>query len=91
LKKSCRKEDIIARWNNNVFCILLASTTREQCADICKRIRKNGNILEKKKDFSSKISDKEKINISISLGFAVKETSKQDINQALKKAGKNIF
>lgn len=39
LKKSCRPQDIIARWGGDEFLILLPHTGQQACRQVCERIR----------------------------------------------------
>ncbi|MDD3024528.1 MAG: PAS domain S-box protein [Syntrophomonadaceae bacterium] len=59
LKKSCRQEDIIARWGGDEFIILLPRTDQETALKICERIKENSGRTEELP-----------IPISISLGMA---------------------
>lgn len=75
LKESCRSEDLIARWGGDEFVILLPQTSGKVADEICRRIRRACN---KASEGPSKLS--------ISLGFATKETVDEDIMDVLKKA-----
>jgi len=75
LKKSCRSEDIIARWGGDEFVILLPKTGKERASQIVSDI-KNVSL----RNVTSKIP------LSISLGFSIKEDKNGDISSILKKA-----
>lgn len=61
LRKACRKEDILCRWGGDEFAILLPHTDKEIVDKICQRIYS-----------LSKESVDTPIQISISLGYAIK-------------------
>lgn len=80
IKKSCRREEIIARWGGDEFVILLPKTNVEQSLTICKRINEY-----------SKNADINGIPISISLGAATKFSAQETIAQTLKHAEDNMY
>ncbi|MFW6030243.1 MAG: HD domain-containing phosphohydrolase [Halanaerobiales bacterium] len=80
LRDSCRSEDIIARWGGDEFVILLPETNSDVAEEIVQRI--NNDAEEQYQDL---------IPISISLGYAVKEYSFQDIFAVLQKAEANMY
>ncbi len=75
LKKTCRRDDIIARWGGDEFVILLPDTSIEEVNKIIDRIKK---ILDKTK--------KDKIQPSLAIGFAAKKAEHQDIKDIIKEA-----
>ncbi len=75
LKSVCRSEDIIARWGGDEFVILLPKADSEVAADICKRITA-----------VCRRHNKDPVKPNISLGYAVKDESSQDIFNVLKEA-----
>ncbi|WP_165792065.1 cache domain-containing protein [Desulfocucumis palustris] len=75
LVESCRKEDIIARWGGDEFIILLPKTGIKEAEKICERIKK-------KCDESRECP----MQVSISLGYAVKENKDDSIWQVQKEA-----
>ena len=80
LKEVVRDEDIVARLGGDEFAILLPKTKNDFAEEIVKRI----------KEKIRKRSDK-KITLSISLGFATKENSEEDINNILQAADDNMY
>lgn len=80
LKKCCRKEDIIARWGGDEFVILLPKTTQQQVENIIERISK-----ECKKTHTQKIP------LSISIGFSIKEKPEQKIEGIIGSAEDNMY
>ncbi|KUO50296.1 MAG: hypothetical protein APF76_11335 [Desulfitibacter sp. BRH_c19] len=75
LKKSCREEDIVARWGGDEFVILLPQTSANQVGAICKRIIKKCN--------ETYVED---IPCSMALGVATKNSGEKDIPELLKEA-----
>lgn len=75
LKGNCRTEDIIARWGGDEFLILLPRTTEEQVEKIIQRIKSNCTDL----------SDGN-MQISVSLGGAVKTEKEESFQRVLKTA-----
>jgi len=80
LQKSCRKEDIIARWGGDEFVILLPQTPQKGADVICSRIRQ-----------ACKEAGNKPVPLSIALGSAVKESSNQDIHEVLKIAEDRMY
>ncbi len=80
LKKSCREEDIIARWGGDEFVILLPQTTAKVTSSICERIISKCN--------ETYVQD---IPISMALGFATKISGKKDIADILKEAENKMY
>ncbi len=75
LKYSCRDEDIIARWGGDEFMVVLPKTRHSDVVEIIGRIEKT----------CKKISP-QKIPLSISLGFSVKNKSTQKVCDVIKEA-----
>ncbi len=80
LQKSCRQEDLIARWGGDEFIILLPKTKVQGARKICERIKENSENI---KDFP--------IPISISLGIASKNNSGQDMQAVIKTAEDKMY
>ncbi|MCC5911685.1 MAG: PAS domain S-box protein [Clostridiaceae bacterium] len=80
LKKACRKEDIICRWGGDEFAILLPKTDKQVVNNICERI------------FSlCKQSADTPIHISISLGYAIKQSKCQSMTDVIKEAEEQMY
>jgi len=80
IKKCCRKEDIVSRWGGDEFSIILPKTDKETAKKIISRIKE--------------ICTHENINelpISISLGFATIENTKQNIKLIIKEAEERMY
>lgn len=80
LGRSCRHEDIIARWGGDEFIILLPGCDGDQASRISERIRKackNVNDLP--------------IDTSLSVGLATRYSQDQDINLLLKEAEDKMY
>lgn len=75
LRKTCRNQDVIARWGGDEFVILLPQTSESMASEICESITRacNNTIHENN-------------HLSISLGYATKKVVKEDIQQVLKRA-----
>lgn len=85
LKRSCRKEDIIARWGGDEFVIIFPKTPKEVVNKICQRIKDN---CEK---YNMENSENFKIPLSIAVGCATKESLEQNIKDVLKKAEDRMY
>ncbi len=80
LTQACRKEDVICRWGGDEFGILLPRTDKEAVEKICQRIY---DLCEQSSDIP--------INISISLGYGIKQNSKQSVIDIIKKAEEQMY
>ncbi len=80
LKKSCRKEDIIARWGGDEFVILLPQTGEEEA----KRIE--SRIIDRCSD--AYVND---VPISIALGLSIKEDMEKDLLLVLQEAEDGMY
>jgi diguanylate cyclase (GGDEF)-like protein len=80
LRKSCREEDIIARWGGDEFVILLPQTSEEEIKSICQRIGENckEHIIQG-------------IPISLAVGFAIKNSKNQVLEEILKEAEEIMY
>jgi diguanylate cyclase (GGDEF)-like protein/PAS domain S-box-containing protein len=81
IKKSCREEDIIARWGGDEFIIFLPKTSEKDAEDLMDRIRKACEI--------QKLEDE--IDISISFGLSIKKEFSEHIEDIIKRADKNMY
>lgn len=80
LKKSCREEDIIARWGGDEFIILLPECSHQSALKILQRIKDN-----------CKLGYTFPIEMSISLGLATKQDIHQDIECIIKEAEDRMY
>jgi response regulator RpfG family c-di-GMP phosphodiesterase len=79
IEKSCREEDIIARWGGDEFVVLLPQTTVRESEVIIKRI--NQQIEQEEGELA----------VSISLGTASKTDTDQDLMSVLSKAEDRMY
>ena len=80
LKKSCRKEDIIARWSGDEFVIFLPQTTLIEAQDVCKRIVNQCSVTNVKT-----------VPLSMALGVANKKSLEKNLTDVLKEAEDNMY
>ncbi|HHX75420.1 MAG TPA: diguanylate cyclase [Firmicutes bacterium] len=72
LRRSCRSNDIIARWGGDEFVIILPRTSRETAKEIVRRIKALGAQTEI-----------ESVRLSISFGYDTKENEDEDLTDVL--------
>ena len=72
LKKSCRREEVIARWGGDEFIIALSKTQEKNATKVSERIIEN----------CSKIIYKN-TTIDISLGISIKNTESEDLHEVV--------
>jgi len=84
LRKSCRKEDIIARWGGDEFVIIFPKTSKEIAEKICDRIKQNCEEY-------NKTNNQTPIPLSIALGYATKEMENEKIDEILKIAEDRMY
>ncbi|MGM0651858.1 MAG: PAS domain S-box protein [Bacillota bacterium] len=80
LKKSTRKEDIIARWGGDEFLVLLPQTGTEETLQLCKRIHnvcKNVSV--------------EDVPVSMAIGMATKTDMNQSLSDIMREAEDNMY
>jgi len=80
LRSCCRSEDIISRWGGDEFVIFLPQTTVEDVKAICHRITEHCMATVVKGT-----------PLSLALGYAIKDSTKKDLVEILKKAEKNMY
>ncbi len=79
LRECCRAEDLLARTGGDEFCILLPRTDAEAVQRVCARIYELG--AQRELQLGGRPA-----HMSISLGFATKESPHQEIHNVLKQA-----
>jgi diguanylate cyclase (GGDEF)-like protein/PAS domain S-box-containing protein len=80
IKECCRKEDIISRWGEDEFSVLLPKTNEEQVRKIADRIRQkciNAEKLKARFDFA--------------IGTSTKEVSEKNIGDIIKAAEDEMY
>ncbi|UMZ73496.1 HD domain-containing phosphohydrolase [Natranaerofaba carboxydovora] len=80
-RKLCREEDIIARWGEDDFVVILPKTTEAEASELAKKL----------KDECSKHQVEEEIPIKIAVSTAVFVENKTDFDQVLKEAEDNMY
>lgn len=80
LLKSCRKSDIVARWGGDEFIILLPKTDEAGTEQICENINKRCAELTKNN-----------INLSISLGYAIRKNDNEEIVKTINTAEEVMY
>ena len=80
LERSCRKEDIIARWGGDEFIIYLPKTAEKEADQICKRI-----MTKCRETFV------EDLPISMSIGIGIKIEREKDLSEVVKLAEDNMY
>jgi diguanylate cyclase (GGDEF)-like protein len=75
MKKCCHENHIIARWGGDEFVILMPNTDERTATDIAKKISRE--CLQ---------YDADKLTVSISFGYATKNTSEKRANDILTRA-----
>lgn len=80
LKNSCRPDDMVARWGGDEFIILLPQTTQQEAEA----------IIEGIKSRYTKANDSG-LQISVSLGCAVKEREESNIRAVMREAEENMY
>ncbi len=80
LKKSCRQEDIIARWGGDEFVIFLPQTDTKNTLSICERIVGNCKGVY--------IKNRE---ITIAVGCSTKESIEKNLEVVLREAEENMY
>ena len=79
IKQSCRKGDILSRWGEEEFIILLSRTPGDEAAIICERIR--NACLSVKTGM---------VQLSLSMGMADKKCDQEDIRDIYNQARQNM-
>lgn len=85
LKKSCRNDDIVARWGGDEFVILLPDTDKKIAQKVVRRI--NNKISHKYLE----LEDGNELPLSAALGFEIKNSLYEDIFDILDKAEEKMY
>ena len=80
LKFCSREEDIIARWGEDEFFVLMPRSTENDVEEISNRIKR---ICEKTVD--------QKIPLNISMGISARESRDQNLKDVIKEAENNMY
>ncbi|MEA4893166.1 MAG: diguanylate cyclase [Peptococcaceae bacterium] len=80
IKESCRKEDIVIRWGGDEFLVLLPKATVKTAEEAIQRMQKN---FARNSDGT--------LQISVSLGYGVKESSGENLQDILRTAEKWMY
>ncbi|MHB1126505.1 MAG: bifunctional diguanylate cyclase/phosphohydrolase [Bacillota bacterium] len=80
LKKTCRMDDVIARWGGDEFAIILPKTSLQEATEVCEQIRKY--CLE---------SEENPIRPSIALGVATKKKLEENIRKTINFAEDRMY
>ncbi|MGB9793217.1 MAG: HD domain-containing phosphohydrolase, partial [Thermacetogeniaceae bacterium] len=75
LRRSCHRDDVIARWGGDEFLVLLPKTGRNRAEEIVNRIRR---VCAQ--------SGSAPVQVSIALGCAIKNTARGDIWRTVREA-----
>jgi len=80
LKKECRADEIVARIGGDEFVLLLPGTDDKEAEKVVQRIHA-----------AIKLERTDKVILSASIGFAVKQNISQDMNDIFKKAEDDMY
>jgi len=80
LKYCAREEDIIARWGEDEFFIIMPRSSEEDVRELQSRVRK---ICAKTRD--------QKIPLNISIGISTRESINQNLSDVIKEAENNMY
>lgn len=79
ISKSCRQEDILARWGGDEFVIILPNTTHKESEKIVERIH------------AAEINNNSEIDISMALGTATKSSADENLFETLSIAEDRMY
>ncbi len=80
LGKTCRAEDVIARWGGDEFVILLPGTKAQEAAELCKRIDSNCHNVYV-----------DRVPVSVATGAATKTEAHIKMIEVLREAEDNMY
>jgi diguanylate cyclase (GGDEF)-like protein len=80
LKYCAREEDIIARWGEDEFFVLMPRSSEEDVREVRSKVKK---ICAKTRD--------QKIPLNVSIGISTRESLNQDLNDVIKEAENNMY
>jgi len=80
LKYCSREEDIVARWGEDEFFILLPRSTEKDVEEVLSKIKR---ICSKTRD--------QKIPLNISIGISTRENPSQNLKEVIKEAENNMY
>ncbi len=79
-KKSCRKEDLIARWGGDEFVVFLPNADKAEVLSICERITRNSSGIYVKG-----------MPVSIACGSSTKNTPEKPLASVMLEAEENMY
>ncbi|MBS0014174.1 MAG: PAS domain S-box protein [Desulfobacterales bacterium] len=80
LRKTCRNEDVIARWGGDEFAVILPATSAAIAGRICARIKRQAEL-----------SNGRAVAPSIALGFAEKSREADNIYMVIRQAEEQMY
>ncbi|MFO7859955.1 MAG: PAS domain S-box protein [Desulfosalsimonas sp.] len=80
LRKTCRNEDVIARWGGDEFAVILPATSAAIAGSICSRIKRQAEL-----------SNGTAVAPSIALGFAEKSRAADNIYMVIRQAEEQMY
>lgn len=80
IKKTCRKDDVVARWGGDEFIILLPKTNEKEAESICNSIKSNCSKIRMAN-----------IDFSISVGYETKQNASESIRELIKHSEDNMY
>ncbi|HZH93565.1 MAG TPA: HD domain-containing phosphohydrolase [Tissierellaceae bacterium] len=84
LKESIRSTDVLARTGGDEFVIMLPNTPMDIASRIVKRIGQEGEVI-------NELNRDSPVQISISLGYATKETMEDNLSDTIKLAEDHMY
>ncbi len=84
LKDSIRSTDVLARTGGDEFVIMLPNTHQDIARKIVKRIGQEGEVI-------NELNRDSPVQISISLGYATRETMEEELSETIKLAEDHMY